>query len=191
MLTASKLCQISIIILYLFLSILFTGNFVEVLHPSPTKQQSWKLKPVVTFLLSKKLIKIINPFWRLTIPSIIHSVYLIELYCWHSTVTKVPRLSRAAPLASIGEWIFICRTWVSRPFWWLLRTAIWIMKVLIGRSWMSLRGIRTHPLGSLSSITSTSWRSLKLVPALIDILKQKMVQLIKHTKINTQCLFHS
>lgn len=97
--------------------------------------------------------------------------YLIQLYCWHSTVTNVPRLSRAAPLASIGEWIFICLTWVSRPFWWLLRTAIWIMKVLMGRSWISLRGIQTQPLGSFNSITSTSWRSLKLVPALMDILK--------------------
>lgn len=70
-----------------------------------------------------------------------------------------------------GECTFICRMCVSRPFWWFESTAIWIMKVLIGLLWMSLRGTRVQPDGSWRSIWSTSVRSLKWLPALIEILK--------------------
>lgn len=35
-------------------------------------------------------------------------------------------------LSSTGVKTLICRICVSLPFWWLARTAIWIMKVLIG-----------------------------------------------------------
>jgi len=103
----------------------------------------------------------------------------MQLNCWKSVVTNVPKLSKATPLASIGEWILICRRWVSRPFWWLLMTAIWIMNVLMGLSFKSFRGTLTQPVGSVRPTTSTSWRSLKLVPDLIDILKQINKKIIK------------
>lgn len=78
---------------------------------------------------------------------------------------------------STGEWTLICRMCVSLPFWWLLITAIWIMKVRIGRSRMSIVGITTHSVGSWRSTTSTSWRSLKFVPARIETLKNKKSKL--------------
>lgn len=43
---------------------------------------------------------------------------------------------------------------------------------------MFLMGITIHPLGSFKSITSTSCRSLKLVPALMLILRTKTPTLI-------------
>lgn len=72
-----------------------------------------------------------------------------------------------------GALILILLTWVSLPFWWLDRMAIWIINVLIGFPFMSFSGTDIQPIGSLSSICSTSTRSLKWLPARIETLKKK------------------
>lgn len=77
----------------------------------------------------------------------------------------------ASEMFCTGECTLIWRIWVSRPFWWFDNTAICIMNVLIGLSCMSLRGMIIHPDGSCISTCSTSVKSLKWFPALIDILK--------------------
>lgn len=100
--------------------------------------------------------------------------YLTELNIWQRVVEKSPKSLIDVPRFSIGEWILICLMWVSLPFWWLLITAIWIMKVRIGLSWMSLMGMTNQPVGSFKSITSTSCRSVKFVPARTDILKMSV-----------------
>ena len=79
----------------------------------------------------------------------------------------------AADISCTGEWILICLMCVSRPFWWLDKTAIWIMNDRTGLWWMSNTGIITQPFGSFKSTCSTSVRSLKWFPTLIEILKMK------------------
>lgn len=56
--------------------------------------------------------------------------HLIVRYIIKSTV--VQRGNFPIELSSTGVKTLICRICVSLPFWWLARTAIWIIKVLIG-----------------------------------------------------------
>lgn len=56
--------------------------------------------------------------------------------------TVVHRGNFPMELSSTGVKTLICRMCVSLPFWWLARTAIWIMKVLIG-SFVRLRERKT------------------------------------------------
>lgn len=54
-------------------------------------------------------------------------------------------------LSSTGVYTLICLMWVSLPFWWLARTAIWIINVRIGFLWVSVKGTWIQPLGSTNS----------------------------------------
>lgn len=75
--------------------------------------------------------------------------YLMERYIMKSIVVHLGNLPME--LSSTGVYTLICLMWVSLPFWWLARTAIWIMKVRMGFLWVSVRGTWIQPLGSTNS----------------------------------------
>ena len=67
--------------------------------------------------------------------------------------------------------------WVSRPFWWLEMTAIWIMKARTDWSLRVLSGMMTQPDGSTRSTWSSSVKSFTWLPARIDSLWQVVYHL--------------
>lgn len=73
---------------------------------------------------------------------------------------------------SVGLCTTICRICVSRPLWWLARTAIWIIHVLMGLERASRVGTTTHPAGSWISNDRSSTRLLWLMPVRMDILNK-------------------
>jgi len=106
-------------------------------------------------------------------------LHLMVAYCCMWTVVNVG-WRRVMPVASYtGEWILIWRRCVSRPFWWLESTAIWIMNA---RTALAVVGSLSDPEGSCKwmiiqpegSFSSTCWssvRSLKWLPTRTDSLR--------------------
>lgn len=80
---------------------------------------------------------------------LIKKFYLMERYIMKSIVVHLGNLP--IELSSTGVYTLICLMWVSLPFWWLARTAIWIINVRIGFLWVSVKGTWIQPLGSTSS----------------------------------------
>lgn len=73
----------------------------------------------------------------------------MERYIMKSIVVHLGNLP--IELSSTGVYTLICLMWVSLPFWWLARTAIWIINVRIGFLWGSVKGTWIQPLGSTNS----------------------------------------
>ncbi len=74
---------------------------------------------------------------------------------------------------SVGLCTTIWRICVSRPLWWLAKTAICIIQVLIGLERASRVGTITHPAGSWISKDRNSTRLLWLIPVRMEILENK------------------
>lgn len=76
-------------------------------------------------------------------------IHLMERYIMKSIVVHLGNFPME--LSSTGVYTLICLMWVSLPFWWLAKTAIWIIKVRIGFLWESVKGTWIQPLGSTNS----------------------------------------